>query len=268
MEALEAGGRIRHTVAQPAPPSEPAVRLSPASEPWRFGATVPFRALERYEECGQRFKYEWVYGLRDEEKGYLQFHTCVWTVMTWAAAAARMGAPPDADRMVAELKARWEEIGPTGHRFERGYRRHAERVLRAFAGRLRPGIRLALREEVLVSVGDRTVSITVDEVEEDGTGHVYRRYHLGPPARTHKEKDHRPALIKAGHAQRHGDIPSDVRLHYPLHGGDLPGEPTSKVVGNRMSKMAAHIAAIEAGHFRPKPSRNCLACPFVFICPG
>lgn len=267
-EALAAAGHLQITLAPPLPPAIPVAR-TPDGETWIFTDNIPFRALETYEECGQRFKYEYVYGLRGEERGYVAFHTAVYDVMSWAADQAANGTPPEPEVIVAELARRWAAFGPAGHWFEKGYRRRAERVVRAFGARLRPGIRVMLRTPIPLQIGGRTLRIIVDEVEEDGATHIYRRYHFGRPAKSHRDDDHRPALITAAHHQNYASLPHEVRLHYPLERRDEQVSPTPRVVSNRAIKMAKLVSEIEAGQFAPKPSpSHCPTCPFVFICPA
>lgn len=141
--------------------------------------------------------------------------------------------------------------------------------MRAFSERLAPGSRVTIRRRAALRLDDgRVVEVNVDEEEVRDGKHIYRRYHFGRPAKSHKD-DHRLALYAALHRQDHADVPFEVRLYYPLSGLEQPSDPTARVISNRTGKMAELIRAIEAGGFRPKQSlERCPPCPFNLICPA
>ncbi len=266
-ETLEPMGYLRTTEVPTLPTSPPGTPVFRA-EPPIFVGEVPFRALETYEDCGQRYKYENVYRLGDDERGYLAFHSAVYAVLAWAAERAAGGAVPSPDLVAREFAARWEAVGPKDHWFAGVYHRRGERIIAAFVARLHPGSRITVRARIPLRIGDRTLILTADEIEEAGALRIYRRHHFGHPAKSHRD-DHRLALFVAAHNQRHEGEPFDVRLWYPLHGSDESAVPTARVIANRTAKMEALASAIGAGRYIPKPSPyRCSVCPFAFICPA
>lgn len=269
VDALQPSGYLRLVAA---PSLLPAAPESSTERPdgWAFTGAATFRDLETYEDCPKRFQYERVYRLGSDERGYLSFHNAVYAVMSWAAACAAVGDPPDPAAAVAKLAARWADTGLAEHWFGAAYRRRAERILQTFAGRLRPGQQVAIRHQVPLQLGNRTLVLTVDELEEIPDGRrIWRRHHFGHPAQSHHKTDHHPALFTAAHAQHYGATPYEVRLYYPMHDRDEPAAPTAQVIRNRTTKMVQLMGDIEVGRFPPKPSsERCSTCPFVFICPS
>jgi DNA helicase-2/ATP-dependent DNA helicase PcrA len=271
VDVLEPAGYLRVGGVAPTSAATRDASAAPSGEPWPLDGEVPFGALEDYEECGQRFKYTRVYGLRGEERGSLLFHRAVYAMLSWMANQTSDASPPDAAAALAYLAGYWEESGLAGHWYEGAYRRRAERVVRAFAARLGPGMRLTIRRHARLHVGSdgRAVDLTVDEEEERDGRHIYRRWHFGPPAKTHMV-DNRLALFVALHRQEYGDdVPYEVRLYYPLNGLDEVVEPSARVVSNHTAKMSELIRDIEAGRFKPNRSiMRCPSCPFNLICPA
>lgn len=266
-DGLRAGGYLRKVLLSPGPPSiEQAIAGGNPTKP--FSGDIPFRALRAYDECGQRFKYEYVYGLAPEVDGYRQFQHVVYTVMRWAVEEAKKEGFQGWDYVKPEFFARWEAEGPQGHWYEPTYRRYAEVILLSFYERLQTGILLDVRQTLALNINGRIVNVTIDEIEI-GPPHIFRKYHFGRPASSHHD-DHLLALVSAAHMQTPSSPSYEVRLHYPAFDGtDVIATPTPRVVQNRTQKMAALIADIEAGIFIPKPSaERCALCPFNLICPA
>lgn len=267
---LEAAGYLRihsHRGADEVP--EPSTKRSTGGAGERLEQAVPFNWLHAYEECGQRFKYEHVYGLRGEEQGSLVFHAMVDGVLVPMAAEAAAGAPPTLTEALARLAREWSASGLAAHWYGAVYQRRAEAVVAAFASRLSPGAHIEVRRRQVLRIDGLAVELIVDEHEDAGGLHIYRRYHYGQPAKTHRD-DHRLALYAALHRQVQGaGVPYELRLHYPLSGLDEAIERSDTVIRNRTAKMAKLAAGIEGGEFEPRPSvHRCPACPFNCICPA
>jgi DNA helicase-2/ATP-dependent DNA helicase PcrA len=260
---LKALGWLQLTETTASVVSEPESKAT-ESEGWMLPEAIPHRALETYDTCPRRFLFEWVYGLRDEDRGYQQFHRVVYQVLAWAAAQAADGTVPSREAVQAELDARWSEAGPKEHRLEPLYRRRAEKVVEQITGRLAPGELVRFRHEGQVVVGGRTVLIPIDEDGPKGR----RRHRFGKPAKSHRED---PLLKVLGMASlgEHGVGPAKVKLHYAMDAFDEEAEPTLRVQKNWIEKMEKAMGDIEAGHFPPKPSiKECPMCPFYLICPS
>jgi hypothetical protein len=269
VEALEPPGYLSSRRAGPF--EEPLASPAPSTEPSVFVREFPLAALEAYQQCGQRAKYEYVYGLHGDERGYGRFHGAVYATLAWIASEVSSGSPPGVEAALAELARHWEGSGLDDHWYEKGFRRRAQGIVRAFATRSLTGSRVAMRHHATLHVGDGewSVEVTVDEVEEQDGRHIYRRHHFGPPAKSHRDRDDRLPLYAALHQQLHGDAPFEIRLHYPFYGGDILVSLTARVVSNHLTKMAKLIHAVEAEQFAPNPSRDrCSHCPFNLICPA
>lgn len=267
---LEAAGYLRiHSQSGADRVPEPAPKRSTGGAGERFEQAVPFNWLHTYEECGQRFKYEHVYGLRGEEQGSLGFHAMVDAVLVGMAAEAAAGTPPTLAEALAHLAREWSASGLTVHWYGAVYQRRARAIVASFASRLTPGAHIEVRRREALWIDDLAVELIVDEHEDTGGLHIYRRYHYGQPAKAHRE-DHRLALYAALHRQVQGDgVPYELRLHYPLIGLDEAIERSDTVIRNRTAKMAKLATGIEEGEFEPKPSiHRCPACPFNCICPA
>jgi hypothetical protein len=209
-----------------------------------------------------------VYGLHTGDRSYLDFHTLIFAVLRWVVEQASSGHPPTPDDAGVDFATRWNTANLQEHWFEPTFRQRAEQVVRAFAERVYTNDgRLRIRERVALDIDGRTLMITVDEVEEQPGHTIWRRYHFGHPAASHKSKDHRPALFMAGHTQDGTPTVGEVRLYYPLAGIDETATPSRQVIRNRVEKMKKFIMEIESGHFEPKPSQfRCSICPFMLIC--
>lgn len=267
LDILEPAGRV--VVLRAPAQGEDAQSVASANGPARvhLGDAVPFTWLQAYEDCGQRFKYEHVYGLRGEEQGSLAFHATVDAVLIWMAGEGARGRPPTVPEAVARLSQEWDAAGLADHWFGSVYRRRADEIIAALAGRLTPGACIEVRQRAFLEIDGYRVEVMVDEHELRNELHIYRRYHYGQPATSHKE-DHRLALYAALHQQEEGDeAPYELRLHYPLLGIDETVQPSATVIRNRRTKMEKLARAIEAGVFEPKPNtRRWPVCPFNCIC--
>lgn len=269
LDSLQAAGRVAVRRAPRCDEDRKRVAGTGGVAPVHLRDAVPYTWLQDYEDCGQKFKYEHVYGLRGEERGTLAFHATVHAVLTWTAAEAAHGRPPTVAAAMARLAAEWEEACLGDHWFGSVYRRRAEGIIAAFAGRLAPGARIEVRQRAGLEIDGYRVEVMVDEHEVRDGVHIYRRYHYGQPATSHKD-DHRLALYAALHRQEQGaEVPYELRLYYPLLGIDEVVQPSETVIRNRRTKMSKLARAIQTGVFEPKPnSRRCPVCPFNCICPA
>ncbi len=262
VQSLRAGLPADVLAERTAPPAPPP--LDPPPRPqhagWKLGQTAPASLLARYEACPRRFLYETVYGLEAADRGYRDFHRVVYGMMSRTVECAAAKEPLTAEQLTTELEARWQEEGPHGHLLEPLYRRRADTVIREFHTRVGSGAPVSLRPKLLVPVGNRLVEVTLDEVES-GPRPVYRRHHLGRPAKAHLEEH---ALMLAASVTGNAEL----RLAYPAGAEEVPVFPTARKVQNRLTKMADLIRAIEAGEFTPKPNQmQCARCRFRLICP-
>jgi DNA helicase-2/ATP-dependent DNA helicase PcrA len=249
--------------------SPEAASVADVNGSWTFPGDITFNALKTYEKCPQRFKYEYVYNLRNSDRGYLAFRTAVTDVMAWAAEQATSGVIPNTSDALEVLAGLWHETGLVDHWYGATYRQQAERAIRRFVRRLDPSKRIRMRERVRLQVGTRLLVVTVDEIEDTGSQRILKLYRFSPPPKNHPPRDYRYALYSAAHLQDSPDAVHEVRLVYPLHDLDLPAPPGRGVIKSHPKKMEELIGHIESGQFTPKPSyKICSTCPFNLICPA
>jgi len=267
---LTAAGYLQH-VALPGGLADPETRSG--HEGRTFPDGIPHAALKTYEDCPRRFLYEWKYRLTDPDRGYRDFHSVVYAVLTWAEEQVAQGQTLTAEGLRAVLDARWAEGGPKEHRLESLYRRRAERVVEQITSRFRPGVRFRFRQRATVQIGVHTVLVTPDEVEDGPEGRAVRRHRFG---RRPKTFDDHPVLRVLDEVSL-GDIavgPVRVYVHYAMEGVDDEVSASAKTMSvlkkkNWREKVEKHLSAIQAGEFPPNPSdRECPYCRFNLICPG
>ena len=233
-----------------------------------FEGPVPLSAIRTYDRCPPRLKYEEVYGLRSAEHGYRSFHRTIYQVMAWVAREAADGQKPSPEAIAQRIDREWQGAGLEVHWFGDKFRRFGEQIVLAFAERIRPGASVEVRREVSVSVGDRVVTLRVDEVEVSGRVAIWRRHHLSHVAKSHENDDMLSLFNLAFQEDGAAGQEQVIRLHYPLTGDEKEVAPTQRVVQNRAKKIAKFIADIEAGNFPARPGKQCETCPHNLICPA
>jgi superfamily I DNA/RNA helicase/Zn-dependent peptidase ImmA (M78 family) len=219
------------------------------------------RDIELYLDCPRRYLYQTILGLSGsrEDNGYVRFHRAVYRVLRWMA--EQTGAVA-ADALKAETDARWAETGPTDHPLQPLYRASAQKILDQANARPRGGIRFG--ETLTAMIDGHVISLSVDEIQKDGSGFVIRRLRTGKAPK--KKQDHRVlhALMAEAGRQAFG-AGGRFEIRY-LSSDDAVPISFTRVMSDRLDETRAAIAGLAAGSYPAIPSDNCPRCPHYFIC--
>jgi CRISPR/Cas system-associated exonuclease Cas4 (RecB family) len=236
-------------------------------------AVFDVEALDLYLRCPRQYYYEYVLGLhgRRMDSGYIEFHRCVYGVLSWLQEKRTQGylvREEDARMYLATL---WEEKGLRNHPHEEMYRAQAELlVMRAFHRVAEAGPRLVQAVwEVPLTYG--RVRFLPDAVEftehETGTSVVVERVRTGRPSQSERNKDIY-ALYQRGAEQAYPTAKHKIQVVY------LSGEKTEEVklvqktIATRLGHYDAAMAGILRADFPAQPQdRECPRCPHYYICP-
>lgn len=229
---------------------------------------ISFSEIRDFEWCPKQYELQYLIGLPVSDRGYPKFHGALYEAMKWAAEQISGGMTVTADDAEAKLNEVWEKRGPTGHYYEARYYASALQAIKLFAERLRPGVKMQLRQEFELVIDDLTLIVTVDEVEQ-ATSTTLRRHHFGRKSESHlgKKTDHLPALM---HAIGEDKFASgfDVVAHYPLSGEDRSTDPGKTIIKNRKTKMKKLASDMKQGVYPPTPGfMTCRTCSYGLICP-
>lgn len=267
LAGLSLGGFVKASTVHPDIVVVSSQDAAEMGSDYSFDRLIKFSALRTYEVCPKRFEFEHVLGLKNDDTGYRDFHTAIYSTMKRLVADACSSGQPSAADALAVLDQEWLGCGPVGHWYEERYKRNAEALVSDFVKRLRSGSSLALRQEKIINTGGRDIAIIVDEIEDSGTVTLrWQRY--GKPAKSHSD-DHMPALMAAIGQKYYPGREVIVKLHYPLAQHEQVVTPTARVVDNRVKKMANLAAAAETGPYCAKYSPFlCKTCHFTLICPA
>jgi hypothetical protein len=124
------------------------------------------RELTLYIQCPARYKYEVIEELRGgrDDSAYIRFHRCVYVTVGWVEQQKRAGTTIDVGAGLARLAAEWASHGPVGYAFESYYRSAAEDMVKAMVSAIATEPGQYEREEWLIPIGAKKVSITPDRV--------------------------------------------------------------------------------------------------------
>lgn len=225
------------------------------------------RELSLYMQCPARYRYEVIEGLRGarDESPYIAFHRCVYITVGWLEQQREEGHPADANAGLARLAAEWEKHGPVGHGFEAYYRSAAEIMVRAMAGAIAAETGQYDRQEWIVPVGARQVSVMPDRVVLTPEGGV-RVHRIRTGRKTKSEPDNAIyGLLRHGAQIRFSGRPVSIETFYLSTGEVVPVSPKND--DKKLKAYADAIAAIESGDFHPETDvRRCPNCQCYFIC--
>ncbi len=225
------------------------------------------RELSLYMQCPARYRYEAIEGLHGsrDESPYIAFHRCVYVTVGWLEHQREEGHPADANAGLARLAAEWEKQGPVGHGFEAYYRSAAENMVRAMAGAIAAEIGQYERQEWVVPVGARLISIMPDRVVLTPEGGVrVQRIRTGRKTKSEPDKAIY-ALLRRGAQIRFAGKPVSIETFY-LSIGEVVPVP-AKNDDKKLKEYTDAIAAIEGGDFHPETDvRRCPNCQCYFIC--
>ena len=194
-----------------------------------------------------------------EDNGYVRFHRAVYRVLGWMAAQA--GAVT-ADALKTETDARWAESGPNDHPLQPLYRASAQKILDQANARPRKGIRFG--EKLTATIGGHSISLSVDEIEQDGRGFVLRRLRTGRSPK--KGQDHRvihALMAEAGRQTLGAGGKFEIRY---LSSNDVAPISFTRVMSDRLDETKAAVAGLASGSYPAVQSDDCPRCPHYFIC--
>jgi DNA helicase-2/ATP-dependent DNA helicase PcrA len=236
--------------------------------------TFDVEPLEQYLRCPRQYYYQHVLKLRGRhlDSGYVQFHRCVYDVLSWLQDQRAQGQLVDEEDAHAQLAVLWEEKGPRDHPYEAMYRDQAALlVVRAVRWTTVSAFRRS-REPWEIPLLYGRVRFTPDMIEL--TDHdanalvVVRRMRTGRVGSSEREKNiyalyHRGADLVFPTAQRKiqvislsGERIEDISLK-------------QRTVETRLNRYDAAMASILCADFPARPQeRECPRCPYYFICPS
>jgi superfamily I DNA/RNA helicase len=225
------------------------------------------RELSLYMQCPARYRYEVIEGLRGgrDESPYIQFHRCVYVTVGWLEQQREVGQIASVDAGLARLAVEWEKRGPVGHAFESYYRASADGMVKAMATAIAVEKGQYDRNEWIIPVGPRQISITPDRVLITPEGIVrVQRIRTGRKTKSEPESPVY-ALLRLGAAGRYGGETASIETFYLATGETVPIVPKND--DKRLQEYAAAIAEIEHGDFHPEPdARRCPNCKCYFMC--
>jgi DNA helicase-2/ATP-dependent DNA helicase PcrA len=230
--------------------------------------------LEQYLRCPRQYYYQRVLELRGRalDSGYVQFHRCVYGVLSWLQDQRALGQLIGEADAHAQLAVLWEEKGPRDHPYETMYREQAAllvaRAVRWATAAEPPSVQEAWEVPLLYG----RVRFTPDMIEvadhDTNASVVVRRLRTGRVGSSEREKNiyalyHRGAELAFPTAQR--------KIQVISLSSDRVGEiPLSqRAVETRLNRYDAAMAGILRADFPARPQeRECPRCPYYFICPA
>jgi DNA helicase-2/ATP-dependent DNA helicase PcrA len=238
--------------------------------PPRILATFDIEALDQYLRCPRQHYFQRILGLRGRslDSGYVQFHQCVYDVLSWMQEQRVLGRVVDEADAHAHLAVQWEEKGPRNHPYETMYRDQAALLVARAVQWMTAGEHRMAQESWEVPLQYGRVRFTPGMIEVADQEVVVGRLRTGRVGSNEHEKNiyalyHRGAEQAFPKARR--------RIQVISLSGDRVGEiPLSqKVVETRLSRYDAAMAGILRTDFPPQPQeRVCPLCPYYFICPA
>lgn len=218
--------------------------------------------LDQFLRCPQAYLYQRILGLNGgrSDNGYVRFHRAVYAVLRQLAEFRDKPDPREAAGTALDIA--WARIGPSGHAFERLYRRQADLLLdRAIAAYLHSETEDL---EWIIPLAGAGVRVRPEFAIKAAGRLTLRRLRTGRAPKASPDDDIY-ALYYAG-AQQNGRN-ATVDTHF-LGCDTIAAVPmTDRVIANRLEKYRKAIDDIARGAFPAAPSdRVCPRCPQYFVC--
>lgn len=236
-----------------------------------------FYGLAKYIRCPRQYFYEHRWQLRGSqtEAVYFEFHQTVYGVIGWAKERKAAGEMVDELTAQAKLEELWRGKPLAAHSYSAIYLTEARvlvsRIIKLLS-RAAPDFESAPRLEIQLANGRVIVKPDLLERSFDVNSVTARKLKTGraPQDREFGEYDKLTlAALQAALWQNYPDKQTRVVVDYLSNENQLPYDTTPKKVATQTDKLAAAIAGIERGDFRPNPdSQNCPSCAHYFLCPG
>jgi superfamily I DNA/RNA helicase/Zn-dependent peptidase ImmA (M78 family) len=246
----------------------------PAPAPLSTGGPRPIykaEVLERYRECPRQYYYEYELGLgkRREDSAYVQFHSCVYSVLHWLHDERAAGRSPGESEALDALTDVWNQRGPTDHVYEPEYRRIAETMVRRAVGQAwRPPRRTEVQPRWEVPLTFGSVSVMPDRILEEEDIVVLQRLRTGKPTQKETNADIY-ALYQEAAARALPGAETRLETLYLATGEIREVQVSERSARTRIGHYDEAIEGILRRDFPPNPSdRRCPRCPHYFICPA
>lgn len=238
-------------------------------DPQLIRGGYPVRDLEVYAQCPARYRYQVIEALHGGAgpSPYVRFHRCVYVTVGWLEDARQKGETVSLATALAHLNTVWAAEGPVRHPLEKYYRTAAEGMVKGMAEAIAAETAEYDRQDWIIPVGGRKITITPDRVLKDSSGTV-RVQRIRTGRKTKSEPD-KPiyALLRRGAALKYPGKRIVVEIFYL-------GTREKVIVpaGDDVKLLASYIdsiAGIERGEFNAVPDqRVCPNCQCYFMCGG
>ena len=168
---------------------------------------------------------------------------------------------------MARLEEIWQTEGPVAHGFAGYYLSTAREMVARMAGIADAEPPAAEREEWVVPIGGRRLTVRPDRVIKTGSTVRVQRLRTGRKTKSELEKPIYAVLRRGAEIDNPG-MNVEVETLY-LSTGERVAIP-SKADTKNLSTYQAAIASIEAGDFGLDnvDRRHCPNCPYYFRCTG
>ncbi len=230
-------------------------------------------ALDQYLRCPRQYYYQHILGLRGRhmDSGYVQFHRCVYGVLSWLLEARAQGRLIVAEDASAQLAVLWEENGPRDHPYEAMYWEQAALLVTRAVQRVTTAAQRIAQDACEVPLTYGHVRFTPDLIEF--TEHaadpsvIVQRLRTGRFSSSEREKNIY-ALYHRGAEQAFPTAKRKVQV-ISLSGDKVEEVLLSqRMVSTRLSRYDTAMGGILRADFPARPQeRECPRCPYYFICP-
>lgn len=253
-------GLTRYVAAEVPEDAEP-IRVSLGHQ---FEGAIPFSALKAFDECPKRFELQYALGMHDTERGYLDFRDAVTDTTEWILGETEEGRSVTEEMALAAFDEVWR-AKQAEHWYEERYVESGHRLVIKQLEAIRQGV-IPRKEYVEVKVGEHTVRLGVDSIEETPDGLLISKVNYGPPAKSHLDKPEQRLLTHAAVSKGSNLAPL---IRYPLHGHVAETQTTARKVAITLNDIQRDIKDIITGPYTPKPQMmTCRGCFAALICPA
>jgi DNA helicase II / ATP-dependent DNA helicase PcrA len=230
--------------------------------------------LDQYLHCPRQYYYQHVLGLRGRSlsSGYVEFHRCVYGVLSWLREKRAQGLPVCEEDANAQLATLWDEEGPRDHPYEAMYREQAASLVTRAVLRVGTTEPRTAQETWEIPLTYGRVRLIPDEIEfaermVDPLV-VVQRLRTGRVSVSEREKNIY-ALYHRGAEQAFPTAKRKIRI-VSLLDNKVEEVPLSRrMVETRLGRYNAAMAGILRANFPAQPQeRECPRCPHYFICTG
>lgn len=224
--------------------------------------------------CPRQYYYEFVLdlGSRRTDSAYIQFHRCVYDVLSWLQDEQKQGHRVDEEAAQRYLLALWEIKGPQKHPYDMMYQQQAalllSRAVRRFSNSAQWSVQTAW--EVPLTYGRVRFMPDVLEIIEGGTGPsiLIQRLRTGQVSQSERDKEIY-ALYHSGAEQAYPGATCKVQVVSLATDQVAEVNLSAKTIKTRLARYDGAMEGILQERFPALPNdRECPRCPHYFICPA